>query len=285
MTTTDGIFIGGELALEGDRTGPRSAQVVLSDPLVEVAVLETSRAGIVRRGLGYDWSDVGVITCINEDHVGRNGIKSINDIVFIKSLVVERVCAGGTLVMNADDDRVVGMLDPGVIRRENKRVFFFSLQADSAIIGKHLLFGGTAFLLEHGWLVERTRDSVRRIVAVSDLLATMTGIADFQIPNLLAAIAACRALKVSSTLIASYLSTLMNTGTSDLYKVNVGHVMVGYACGGPVQLAVTTGEPVVVPPFHFSADVVHSRRHVKPQPPPSSLTARSSSLLPFLKGR
>src|SRR6185436_4604026 len=58
MTTTDGIYIGSEQIVEGDTTGPQSAQVVLSDPAVEVAVLETARGGIVRRGLGYDWSDI-----------------------------------------------------------------------------------------------------------------------------------------------------------------------------------------------------------------------------------
>ena len=70
MTTTDGIFIGDERVVEGDTTGPQSAQVVLSDPAVEVAVLETARGGIVRRGLGYDWSDIGVMTNIRDDHLG-----------------------------------------------------------------------------------------------------------------------------------------------------------------------------------------------------------------------
>jgi len=67
MTTTDGIYIGGERVVEGDTTGPQSAQVVLSDPAVEAAVLETARGGILRRGLGYDWSDIGVLTNISDD--------------------------------------------------------------------------------------------------------------------------------------------------------------------------------------------------------------------------
>jgi hypothetical protein len=45
-----------------------------------VAVLETARGGIVRRGLGYDWSDIGVMTNISDDHVGQDGIKSVDDI-------------------------------------------------------------------------------------------------------------------------------------------------------------------------------------------------------------
>jgi cyanophycin synthetase len=51
MATTDGIYIGGELVVEGDTTGPISAQTVLSDPSVEIAVLETARGGIEPRGV------------------------------------------------------------------------------------------------------------------------------------------------------------------------------------------------------------------------------------------
>jgi cyanophycin synthetase len=104
MTTTDGIWIGGEEIARGDMTGPWSAQAVLSDPSVEAAVLETARGGILRSGLGYDWSDVAVITNIQADHIGQDGIQSIEDIARIKSLVAERVRDGGTLILNADED-------------------------------------------------------------------------------------------------------------------------------------------------------------------------------------
>ena len=83
MTTTDGIYIGGECVEHGDTTGPHSARAVLSDPSVEVAVLETARGGIARRGLGYDWSDVAIITNIQPDHIGQDGIKSLDDLVYI----------------------------------------------------------------------------------------------------------------------------------------------------------------------------------------------------------
>ncbi|HYY42086.1 MAG TPA: Mur ligase family protein, partial [Pyrinomonadaceae bacterium] len=78
MTTTDGIYIDGELIAAGDTTGPHSARTVLSDPSVEVAVLETARGGIMRRGLGYDWSDVAVLTNVQPDHFGQDGIESLD---------------------------------------------------------------------------------------------------------------------------------------------------------------------------------------------------------------
>ena len=127
MTTTDGIFIGDERVVEGDTTGPQSAQVVLSDPAVEVAVLETARGGIVRRGLGYDWSDIGVMTNISDDHVGQDGIKSVDDIVEIKSLVAERVKEGGTLIVSAADKHLVKLMESERIRKIPKKVVYFSV--------------------------------------------------------------------------------------------------------------------------------------------------------------
>src|SRR5215468_28415 len=111
MATTDGIYIGGELVVEGDTTGPRSAQTVLSDPSVEIALLETARGGIVRGGLGYDWSDISVISNVRLDHVGQDGIETLDDLLYIKALVAERVRKGGTLILNADDERLSQLAD------------------------------------------------------------------------------------------------------------------------------------------------------------------------------
>ena len=117
LTSTDGVYIGGRLVQRADATGPRSAQMVLSDPSVDAAVLETARGGLLRQGLGYDWADVGVITNLSADHLGQDGIESMDDLVHVKALVAERVRDGGTLVLNADDPRVRDLIvrpaDPG----------------------------------------------------------------------------------------------------------------------------------------------------------------------------
>src|SRR5215813_2173226 len=120
MATTDGIYIGGELIIEGDTTGPRSAQTVLSDPSVEIAVLETARGGIVRGGLGYDWSDISVISNVRLDHVGQDGIETLDDLLHVKALVAERVRKGGTLILNADDERLVQLADDELVATPKK---------------------------------------------------------------------------------------------------------------------------------------------------------------------
>src|SRR4029079_6252109 len=77
LTTTDGIYIDGERILRGDMTGPWSARVVLTDPTVEAAVLETARGGILREGLGWDRCDVGCVLNVSDDHLGLGGVQTM----------------------------------------------------------------------------------------------------------------------------------------------------------------------------------------------------------------
>jgi cyanophycin synthetase len=142
MTTTDGIYIAGERIARGDLTGPQSARTVLSDPTVDVAVLETARGGIVRRGLGYDWSDISVMTNIGADHIGQDGIARIEDLVHVKSLVAERVREGGTLILNADDKHLVGLKNHPRVNGVKKSIVYFSLSEYNLLIARHAAAGG-----------------------------------------------------------------------------------------------------------------------------------------------
>jgi cyanophycin synthetase len=232
MTTTDGIHIGGEIVSRGDTTGPHSARVVLSDPTVEVAVLETARGGITRRGLGYDWSDISVITNIREDHIGQDGIHDIEDLVHIKSLIAERVREGGTLILNADDEQCVRLIENSRVRRINKQFIYFSLNANHLLIRKYLDIGGAAFFVRDGWIIEATGHDEHRVVEVSALPVTMSGTAHFQVANAMAAIAAARAYGVTRENVAAALQSFRNDehnpGRANLYQVGAGHVIVDY---------------------------------------------------------
>ncbi|HEU4870367.1 MAG TPA: cyanophycin synthetase [Pyrinomonadaceae bacterium] len=232
MTTTDGIYVGGEQIVEGDTTGPQSAQVVLSDPAVEVAVLETARGGIIRRGLGYDWSDIGVMTNISDDHVGQDGIKSVEDVLYIKSLVAERVKEGGTLVLNADDEHLARLMENERVRKVPKTAVYFAIDENNPVIKNHLQANGKAYFARGSALVESIGEIQRTIADMSMLPVVMNGAAKFQIGNLLAAIAACRAFGVEQDVLlkslVSFSSWANNPGRANLYRLNGGHVMVDY---------------------------------------------------------
>ncbi|HYV82141.1 MAG TPA: cyanophycin synthetase [Pyrinomonadaceae bacterium] len=232
MTTTDGIYIDGERVVDGDTTGPQSAQVVLADPAVEAAVLETARGGILRRGLGYDWSDIGVMTNISDDHVGQDGIKSVEDVLYIKSLVAERVKEGGTLILNADDEHLAKLMECERVNRVPRKVVYFSLDENNQVVRSHLESGGIAYFAKNKRLIEATGETQHTLADVSMLPVMMNGAADFQVRNLLATFAACRAFGIEHDVLLKSLinfsSWANNPGRANLYRLNGGHVMVDY---------------------------------------------------------
>ena len=232
MTTTDGIYIDNERVVEGDTTGPQSAQVVLGDPAVEAAVLETARGGILRRGLGYDWSDIGVLTNISDDHIGQVGIRSVEDVVYIKSLVAERVKEGGTLILNADDEHLAKLMDCDRVNRVPKKVVYFSLDENNSLVRSHLEAGGTAYFARNKVLIESVGEVQRGMADLSVVPVMMNGAAEFQVRNLLATIAACRGFGVEPEPLSKSLMTFSscdnNPGRANLYRLNGGHVMVDY---------------------------------------------------------
>jgi cyanophycin synthetase len=232
MTTTDGIWVGENEIARGDMTGPWSAGVVLSDPTVDAAVLETARGGIVRSGLGYDWSDISVMTNIQADHIGQDGIESIDDIVRIKRLVAERVREGGTLILNADDEHLVHLPEHERVAAVPKQIVYFSLDGSNSVINSHIAAGGTAYVAAGDWIEERRADSTARIARITSIPATLDGTAEFQIYNVLASVAACRAHGMSREQIADALSEFRmereGAGRVNIYGLHGGYVVVDY---------------------------------------------------------
>jgi cyanophycin synthetase len=232
MTTTDGIWIGGACIAKGDTSGPQSARAVLSDPTVDVAVLETARGGITRRGLGYDWADIAILTNIHEDHIGQDGITSIEDLVHIKSLVAERVREGGTLILNADNEATARLMDLPRVRKTPKQVIYFSLHDHHLLIRRHVTTGGIAYTVKNGWIVEAIGTAEEPLIEAATIPVTLQGAAEFNVANALAAVAACRAYGIPRETIKGALQTFggiaNNAGRGNLYKVGKGYVLVDY---------------------------------------------------------
>jgi cyanophycin synthetase len=196
LTTTDGIYIDGERFLKGDMTGPWSARVVLTDPTVEAAVLETARGGILREGLGWDRCDVGCVLNVSADHLGLAGVETIDDLAFVKRLVVEVVRDGGTSVLNADDPLVCAMAS-----HAEGRIMYFSRSATNELVRDHVQRGGRAAVLEQGVNGDMLTiyDGDRHIpVTWTHLIpATFEGKAKFNVENALAAAAIAYSLGAS----------------------------------------------------------------------------------------
>ncbi len=228
-TTTDGIYIGEWLVEKGDTTGPRSAQVILRDPTVEIAVLETARGGIIRSGLGFDFCDVGVVLNVQADHLGSGDIETVEDLANVKSVVAQAVCPSGYAVLNADDPLVAGMAS-----KVKGQVAYFSLQEDNPIVRTHVQQGGLAAVYEHGYLSILKGDWTLRIEQAVRIPLTLGGRATFQIQNALAASLAgfCQGIRIEDIRIAltTFDSSAQKTpGRMNLFNLGRFHVLVDYA--------------------------------------------------------
>jgi cyanophycin synthetase len=228
MTTTGGVYIGEDIIVDGDTTGPASARMVLSDSSVEVAVLETARGGIVRGGLAYDKANVAVLTNITLDHVGQDGVDSIEDLVHIKSLVAECVFEDGTVVLNADDEELVRL-----VRRIKSKVVLFSKTDDNRALKRHLALGGVGYYLSRGWIVEGRGNLTWEIAHVREIPLTLGGTAMFQVENCLAAVGALRAIGLTRQQVAQGITQFRpevdNPGRCNIYRLpNGAHVVLDY---------------------------------------------------------
>jgi cyanophycin synthetase len=182
-TVTDGIFIAGHAIDFGDCTGSRSAEVILSDPLVNFAVLECARGGILRHGLGFDSCDIGIVTNVADDHLGLGDINTIEEMAKVKSVVPRSVAPSGYSILNADDDLVYAMASDIV-----SKLALFSLDANSPRITEHCEKGGLAAVVDNGYITIIDGNKRIQIEKAENIPLTMKGKAIFMIQNVLPAV-------------------------------------------------------------------------------------------------
>jgi len=144
MTSTGGVQIDGRVTVKGDMTGPQSAQIVLRDPTIDFAVLETARGGILRAGLGYSECDVAACINISPDHMGLGGIETLEQLAKVKETVVR--IANDTVVLNADDKLCLKMAD----NTRAKHLCYITMDPTHGLVREHIRANGRAVVLEKG---------------------------------------------------------------------------------------------------------------------------------------
>ena len=146
-SNTDGIYVDGTLVEAGDYSGPSGAGRVLAHPEVELAVTETARGGILLKGIGLTRNDVSVVTNVSADHLGQQGIDTVDQLAEVKAVVPRITRKEGWAVLNADDPRVYAMR--GVVQAQP---WVFSRDPDSPAIRETLSDGGRATTVIDGWV-------------------------------------------------------------------------------------------------------------------------------------
>lgn len=214
-TSTDGVKVGGELLETGDFSGPGGARRLLRDRRVELAVLETARGGLLRRGLAIDHADVALVTNIAEDHLGESAVYSLADLAEAK-LVVARAL-GGTrpLVLNADDPALVaaGATFAGPIA-------WFSLDADHPTLAVARRRGRPTATVREGRIVLGDGTRERSITPLDRIPITVGGAARHNVSNALAAALVGALLGLDDPSIATGLAALTNSPSGNLGRLN-----------------------------------------------------------------
>ena len=229
FTTTDGVYIQNEMMMKGDCTGPVSAEFVLKDPTVDFAVLECARGGILRAGLGFHNCDIAIITNIAADHLGLQGIDTLEQLARVKSVVAESVFREGYAILNADDDLVYKMKD-----NISCKLALFSMDETNQRIVDHCAAGGLAAVYENGYLTIMKGTWKIRVEKVSKVPMTFGGRAEFNIANALPVILASfiRNFKIEdirASLQTFIPSPAQTPGRMNLFNFKNFAVMVDYA--------------------------------------------------------
>jgi cyanophycin synthetase len=229
FTTTDAIYINEYVVEKGDNTGPQSAKVILQDPTVEVAVLETARGGILRAGVAFDHCDVGIVLNVAEDHLGIGDIDTIEQMAKVKSVVAEIVREGGHTILNADDPLVAAMA-----KQTKGKVAYFSMDPDNPLLVDHLRRDGLAAIYENGYLSIVEGEWTLRIEEAKKIPITMGGKAPFMIANALAACLGAFAQGVDIEIIRQGVRTFKPSveqapGRMNLFDLGSHHALVDYA--------------------------------------------------------
>ena len=229
VTTTNGVYVQGRLTREGDCTGYHSARSVLSAQDVDFAVLETARGGILKRGLAYDRCDVSVVLNVSADHLGLDGIDTIEDLARVKAVVARQ--ARRAVVLNAEDNWCVRMaeaLEDGV------ELIYFALDAEDPVLTRHVEHGGRAVYLQDSTMVLANGLRHEALLDVREMPVSLDGRARYNIANAMAAAAALTACGFGNDEIADGLRTFVsdskhNPLRSNLFDVDGVTVIVDYA--------------------------------------------------------
>ncbi|WP_193368878.1 Mur ligase family protein [Pelagibius marinus] len=223
LVTTSGAEIDGQTVARGDIAGASGARVLLRDPSVEAAVLETSRGGIVKGGMAFDWCDVSAVLNIANDHLGTDGIDSLDELARIKGRVAE--AARKLAVLNSDDPRCLALAE----LKPAQEVCLISLLPAGAVLLDHVAKGGLAISLDGnndapGILLHRPGAS-DPVIKVGGIPATLDGAAKHNVQNAMAAIGLAYGLGISLPGIAAALASYDNTFDSNPGRFNIyeGH--------------------------------------------------------------
>ena len=219
QTSTDAVHIDGNVTVKGDMTGPVAASMVLRDPQVDMAVLETARGGIVRAGLGYRFCDVGAVLNVSSDHLGIGGVETVEQLAEVKRLVVE--VAKDTAVLSADNEHTLKM----AAHTKAEHICYVTMNPKNALVREHIKMGKRAVIVEQGvngdQIVIYDNENQIPLIWTHLIPATIEGKATHNVENAMFAAAMAYALGLTLDQIRAGLRTFNSSFYQSPGRMNV----------------------------------------------------------------
>ena len=228
LTSTDWVGVNNEIIERGDFSGPGGARTVLRQTNVDVAILETARGGLLRRGLGVQRADVALITNVSEDHLGDFGSRNLKELMDLKWIVMQALDEESIAILNADD----AMLVDKSSELTKPTIHWFSLDPDNLTLQKQIKNASAVVTVVDDNIVRFDGKKWHSLCAVETIPITLNGIAKHNIANALAAVSLCSALGVADAAIVSGLQSMTaneNPGRCNLFSVNGCEVLLDFA--------------------------------------------------------
>lgn len=207
--TTEGVTYDGHLVWEQDASGVYGALKAARCPKVDVLVLEAARGGMLRYGLGFSKCQVGIVTNVYEDHLGFDGVDTLEQMARVKASVARRVEKNGVVVLNAGDDHVSGMatISPAA------PVYFTTGTDDKRF--------ETLYFRRGNRIYKRSGQTETRVINVTDAAVTHGGLLTYNIANVMAALAGIEGIRQRLPVKAEYIKkSLMQFGADAKDNVN-----------------------------------------------------------------
>jgi len=227
LSSTDWISVNDRVIDRGDWSGPGGARTVLREQDVDVAILETARGGLLRRGMGVERADAALITNITEDHLGDFGSRNLDELLAIKWVVSRVVRSQGHLILNAEDQLLVAKS-----KDYDGELVWFSLDPDNSVVREHIEAGGRAFVLDGDELLKVEEGRRELICRSNEIPIALGGAARHNVANALSAAALTSSLGATVAEIATGLTTMVqddNPGRCNIYDLNGIKILIDFA--------------------------------------------------------
>ena len=233
LTSTDGVTVAGDQLVDGDYAGPMGARLALRDPRAGIAVLETARGGILRRGLAVEHADVTLLTNIAPDHLDDFGVNDLTTLAAVKLVAARVVRPGGRVVLNADD--------PGLAAHALgvSPASWFALERAAPLVGIGIAAGGDVAYVEDGAIVLAQGGRPVPLIHLDRVPITLGGAARYNVSNALGAVLVSAVLaglpggrgitpETIADALAAFGSPETNPGRGNLYRIGDVQVLVDY---------------------------------------------------------